>query len=151
MKTRKADIRSIDCKIKVLNALITIAAVSICFFAKSRSTHLVLYIYLSSFAILVVKSVVLVLAIIKLKRFIDTIELFVNPNRGLMLVHCINTAIYMTVQLAATLLYHRKLHFKESGEEEQAAMLRAIFYFFLIFQGLFQVYNVIFIFYLLAK
>ena len=89
--------------------MITIIAVSTCFITKSRSTHLIAYIYLSSFAILVVKSAILVWAIVKWKRFIDTIELFVNPNRGLMLIHCVNTAIYMTIQLAATILYQRRI------------------------------------------
>ena len=137
MRTRQVIIISIDCKVKVLNALITITAVSTCFLAKSRSTHIISYIYLSSCAILAVKSAILVWAILKLKRFIYTIELFVNPNRCLMLIHCVNTAIYMINQLIAAFSYHRKLVLEEKEEEEQAAKLWAIFSFFLILQGLF--------------
>ena len=132
MKTRQVGIRSIDCKIKILNILITVTAVSTCFLAKSRSSHLISYIYLSSCAILAIKSAILIWAIIKFKRFIDTIELFVNPNKGLMLIHCINTVLYMMIQLVAAFLYHRKLVLEETGDEEQAAKVWTFFAFFLI-------------------
>ena len=89
--------RRIDCRIKLLNAVITVVAVSTCLFARSTSTHLISYIYLSSCFILLVKSAILIWAIFKFNRFIKTIELFVNPNKGLMLIHSINTALYVTI------------------------------------------------------
>lgn len=129
----------------------TIAAVSTCFFLMTSKTYMIVYIYMGCCIILVIKSAILIWALCRFKSFIKTIELFAIPNEKLMILHFINVAIYVTVQVVASVLYYIAIHSKEEGNQLKYEKVWLIFSFFLGFQGLFQAYNVIFIYALLAK
>ena len=89
---------------RVLNALIAVFAIAICFIATKEDAFLYAYLYAASGGLLTVKSIVLVISVCRFKSFIQTIQ-FAMPNECLMNVHFFNVAVYISLLVISAMFY----------------------------------------------
>ena len=131
-----------------MNIAVTILAISFCLMALVKNRYILSFILLSSGALLTFKSIILVVAIYRIKTFVDTIE-FAMPNKCLMMMHFSNVTVY-TILLIASAVFNNRFQLASEGSEQKAKYFCA-FSLALTFLGIFSFYNVLFIFTLLLK
>ena len=92
----------------------------------------------------------LVYSVLRFRHFVKTF-LFAVPKRRLMVFHFFNVFIYSTLYIVSAILYINYVKTKQN--DTTLAAQKAYFWFVICigFQGIFQVYNVIFIYVLLLK
>ena len=138
--------KKINWSINILNLTVFIIAAACCSFAIIAPT----YLYVSSCILLLLKNGILTYSVCSFKATIKTIE-FALPNESLMRIHFTNVFVYTIMYIISTTFYI--LYVKEKEKGGKLEILKAYFKFAITvgLQAIFQLYNAIFIFYLLLK
>ena len=134
--------------IHILNATVFLISCGCCLFAIYEPK----YLYLTSTALLVFKNAILFYSIRRFQAFIASIE-FTMANQKLIVVHFMNIVTYTLFYAFSCMFYIISSNNKKGDGVQTVDFHRAYFGFgvFIGLSGIFQLWNVLFIFHVLRK
>ena len=150
---KKARVEEIEYNIHIMNGIYILCAIG------GTLTSLIdnQYFYISTCCLLVFKNIILVFSICRISNFIKTLD-NAAPNQKLMIIHYFNVTSYTVIYVLSSYFYIRFVayedDYKKTNSQHDKLLENKMYVVYTIcigIQGIFQVYNIIFLYVLFYK
>ena len=150
---KKARVEEIEYNVHIMNGIYVLCAIG------GTCTTLIdrQYFYISTCCLLIFKNIILVFALCRISNFIKTLN-NAAPNQKLMIIHYFNVTSYTVIYVLSSYYYVQFVayedDYKETNSQDDKLNENKMYVAFTIcigIQGLFQVYNILFLFVLFYK